>query len=75
MAAIDEIRNKTGYAADLTTEITDYYWLLKMKENPNKVFYRVPYIIYPNEYRQEAATPDQAIRAALDHVRKETIEP
>jgi len=71
MAALDEIRNKTGYAADLTTEITDFYWPLKMKENPNKVFHRVTYTIYPNEYRQDAATPGAAISAALDHVRKE----
>lgn len=75
MAALDEIRDKAGYVADLTTEITDLYWPLKMKENPNKVFYRVTYIIYPNEYRQDAATPGEAIKASLDHVRKETTEP
>jgi hypothetical protein len=72
MAALDEIRDKTGYAADLTTEITDFYWPLKLKKNPNKVFYRVTYIIYPRKYRQDAATPGDAIAAALDHVRKET---
>lgn len=71
MSALDEIREKTGYAADLTTEITDFYWPIKMKENPNKVFHRVTYIIYPKEYREYASTPGDAIQAALDHVRKE----
>ena len=75
MAALDEIRKKTGYAADLTTEITDYYWPIKRKDNPNRIFYRVTYIIYPNQYHIDASTPGDAIREALYHVRKETAKP
>lgn len=74
MAALDEIRNKTGYGCGLTTEMTDLYWPIKMKKNPNRVFYRVTYIIFPNEYHEDARTPEQAITAALNHVRKELGE-
>lgn len=68
-AALAEIYQITGYGASLTLETPDLYIPTKSRKIRYYRYWRVTYIIDNNEYHEDASTPEQAITAALNHVR------
>lgn len=70
-AALREIAERTGYPATITQEIREVYTPTKEAQPRNPYFWRCSFIFGGKFCQSDAATPGQAILAALDHVRKE----